>query len=165
MDFSGYSTDLVVAGPAGHLFRRFSVRLEERWPAHLVNGEIFRSFDFGSTSIDFESDDMTSDIVTFSRDREMEEFWEEEGYSLDATGEGPVGIFYKPFKRLSIRVDRGVEVENETSWQDAYIAIPEGLHLSLATPGDPSSDAFSGWVRSCLIQSLWDAPPTIGSSN
>ncbi|MEU2763232.1 hypothetical protein ACIPYR_34410 [Streptomyces parvus] len=167
MDFSGYSTDLVLAGPArvGQLFSRFSVSLQEKWPTHLVNGENSRSFDFRSTSPDVARNDSEPDIATFSRDHQMEEFWEERGYSLDATGEGPIAIFYKPFKRFLLQVDCGIELGSHASWQGAIAAIPDGFHLSLVTPGDPSGDAFSGWAKNCLIRALWDAPPTAGGSS
>ncbi|AXE24702.1 hypothetical protein C0216_15670 [Streptomyces globosus] len=155
MDFSGYATDLVLGGSPGDLFRRFSSKLAERWPAYLQNGADHRSFDFGAIVLDPEGDRGESEVATFSRDLAMEDFWEEQGYALGADGEGPFAVFYKPFRQFSVKVDRGVEVGTGADWHDSFILVPEGFHVSLVTPEDPSSDPFSGWVRDVLIQSVW----------
>ncbi|MEU8758795.1 hypothetical protein [Streptomyces sp. NPDC048659] len=154
MDFSGYATDFVLAGSPVDLFRRLSSRLHSTWPAHLLNGMDHRSFDFASIAPDIRGDGSESDIATFARDAAMEDFWEEHGYSLDSSGEGPFAIFYKPFRAFSLRVDKGFQEAGEIDWGGSFVLIPEGFHLSLVTPDDPSSGSFSGWVRRQFVESL-----------
>ncbi|MBW5482769.1 hypothetical protein [Streptomyces bambusae] len=155
MEFTGYATDLVLGGAPGDLFGRLSPKLAEKWPAYLINGSDHRSFDFGSIAFDPEADPADSEIATFSRDLAMEEFWEEQGYALGTDGEGPFAVFYRPFREFSVTVDRGTETGSGVDWHGAVLLVPEGFHVSLVTPEDPSSDPFSGWVRDTLLRSVW----------
>ncbi|WP_143074941.1 hypothetical protein [Streptomyces mangrovisoli] len=119
-----------------------------------MNGEVSRSFDFARTASRVVPEISDPQIMTFARDHLMEESWEKDGHSLDSAGEGPVGVFCRPFRKVTIRVDAGVDISGGVSWEGGIIAVPEGFYVSLVAPENPSDDEFSDWVKSCLLRSI-----------
>jgi hypothetical protein len=76
--------------PALWLFVR---RRHQRWPGLFLDGEPLTSGALADWRL--AEDDDFSGIVTISSGQEMEDFWEDNGYALDASGQGPYAVFYR----------------------------------------------------------------------
>ncbi|MGW3287700.1 barstar family protein [Streptomyces sp. NPDC001002] len=126
MEPTGHSTDFLVDGSFPAAMGRFVRRGRLRWPGLFVYGEPLSPAAAADWRLpEAEADDFAS-IVTFSSGLEMEDFWEENGYALDASGQGPYAVFY----RLH------AEPSHATTVSEYYV-------VSLVTPDDPAADPFS----------------------
>ncbi|MFL4906409.1 hypothetical protein ACJ6WF_25310 [Streptomyces sp. MMS24-I2-30] len=155
MDLTGHSTDFTVDMSFPEAMRRFVAHAQRRWPRLRLSGEpSARAADWRLP----EPDDDFSGIVTFSSGPEMEDFWEENGYALDASGQGPYAVFYRrrpgPLHATTISgvetddPDIGVAVEGTGILMAAYYSV------SLLTPEDPATDPFSAGVVRDFVESF-----------
>ncbi|MFF4748483.1 hypothetical protein ACWD5R_01205 [Streptomyces sp. NPDC002514] len=155
MDLTGHSTDFTADMSFPEAMRRFVARAQRRWPHLLLSGEpSVQAADWWLP----EPDDDCSGIVTFSSGSEMEDFWDENGYALDVSGQGPYAVFYRrhpgPLHATTISgvsaeaADIGAAAEGTRLLMAAYYSV------SLLTPEDPASDPFSAEVVKDFAESF-----------
>jgi hypothetical protein len=159
MELTGHSTDFTADSSFPEAMRRFVTRARERWPRLLVSGEPQgRAAPWRLPEPDGD-DDGYSKIVTFSAGPEMEDFWEEHGYALDGSGEGPYAVFYRHHNGPVQATTVSSAVED-----GCVAAVGEGLLMaeyyavSLHTPRDPATDPFSAGVVRELVESFGGGP-------
>jgi hypothetical protein len=89
----------------------------------------------------------------------MKKHHEEQGYSLDASGEGPFPVHFRKRKEVVFELGN----INERSCRDktigtidpysGWLCSPEVLEVSIVTPSNPENDLFSKWVVAQVISS------------
>ncbi|POX55405.1 hypothetical protein C3489_10150 [Streptomyces sp. Ru71] len=94
MDLTGHATDFVVDTSFPDAMPRFVELSLRRWPGLYLCGRPFTADDLAGWRLP-ESDDEYSAIVTFAAGQEMEDSWEDNGYALDASGQGPYSVLYR----------------------------------------------------------------------
>ncbi|TLS45924.1 hypothetical protein FE633_12260 [Streptomyces montanus] len=159
MDLTGHATDFVVDSTFPVAMRRFVRRRHVWWPGLFLQGEPLVS---GALAADWclpeVGDDDCSGIVTFSSGQEMEDFWEEYGYALDASGEGPYAVFYRlqlqPLHATEVTGVRSACPEGATVVERTGLLLSEYFAVSVVTPGDPATDPFSESVVSDFVASF-----------
>ncbi|MFJ6741393.1 hypothetical protein ACIQOU_21170 [Streptomyces sp. NPDC091279] len=158
MEPTGYSTDYIVDASFPESMRRFVYRAQRRWPAVYVNGQPLTSGSASAWSLPESPDDDYGSIVTFSSGQEMEDFWEENGYALDASSQGPYAVFYRFHQRsLSAGTVSGVRVgsrEAEEATEGVSLLMSEYYAVSLVTSGDPAADPFSQAIVEDFVESF-----------
>ncbi|MET9392707.1 hypothetical protein ABZY20_20330 [Streptomyces sp. NPDC006624] len=147
MDLTGHSTDFIADASFPEAMRRF-VRLgQQRWPGLFVYGEPLTDGAAADWRLPESADDDFPGIVTFSSGREMEEFWEANGYALDAARQGPYAVFYRHHGQpLHATTVSGVHVrspEQEAAAEGTRLLLSQYYAVSVVTPEDPDTDPFS----------------------
>lgn len=94
MDLTGHATDFVVDSAFPEAMKRFVRSAQQRWPGLYMCGERLEPGAVADWQLPEPSGDY-SEIVTFSAGQEMEDFWQENGYALDSTGQGPYSVFLR----------------------------------------------------------------------
>ncbi|MFJ8714958.1 hypothetical protein ACIRD9_17475 [Streptomyces violaceus] len=158
MDLTGHSTDFVVDTSFPEGMRCF-VRLgQQRWPGLFLYGEPLPPGAPAEWRLPEPDDDGFSGIVTFSSGQEMEDFWEEHGYALDAARQGPYAVFYRHHaQQLHATTVSGVHVsspEAEAAVEGTGLLLSEYYAVSLVTPEDPDIDPFSRSVLNDFVASF-----------
>ncbi|MFJ2818361.1 hypothetical protein [Streptomyces sp. NPDC087294] len=149
MDLTGHATDYLVDATFPEAMSRFVDHGRRRWPDAHVNGRPLPPQPARPWHLPEPEGDGYPDIVTFSSGQEMEDFWEENGYALDAAGEGPYAVFHRLHPTVQ---DGSPQAKEETALP------PAGYYtVSLVTPDDPSTDPFSQTVVTDFEASLGDA--------
>ncbi|MEV8604823.1 hypothetical protein AB0465_33675 [Streptomyces griseoviridis] len=143
MDLTGHSTDYIVDASFPEAMRGFVRRGQLRWPGLYVYGEPLAA-DWRLPEV---ADDDYAGIVTFSSGQEMEDFWEENGYALDASGQGPYSVFYRlhplPLSAATVTGVRAGSEEAEAAVEGTALLMSRYYAVSLVTPDDPAADPFS----------------------
>ncbi|MER6269752.1 hypothetical protein ACFY0B_30395 [Streptomyces sp. NPDC001797] len=147
MDLTGHSTDFTVDASLPDAMRRFVACAQRRWPQLLLSGEP------AAQKADWrlpEPDDDYSGIVTFSSGPEMEDFWEENGYALDDSGQGPYAVFYRrrtrPLHATTVSGIRTDDPDIVQAVEGTGLLMAEYYTVSLLTPDDPAADPFSAAI-------------------
>ncbi|TPQ19735.1 hypothetical protein [Streptomyces sporangiiformans] len=159
MDLTGHATDFVADSTFPAAMRRFVRRRHELWPGLFLQGELLVS---GALAADWclteVEDGDYSGVVTFSSGQEMEDFWEENGYALDASGEGPYAVFYRlqlePLHAKTVTGVRSASPEAATAVEGTGLLLSEYFAVSVVTPEDPASDPFSESVVNDFVASF-----------
>lgn len=156
MEITGCDLVVFTFMPPREVFARIFASVLARWPAALVDG-----FDEPSAGpkqmaqVPSERLPVERGHLIFYRDRAMARHMDEAAYVPMADGDGPFAVI--------TRVRRAVEFEmaglNELHAADhtpggvrppdpyrAWICTPELIEVTVVTPGDPDSHAFSSWV-------------------
>ncbi|MGW1216266.1 hypothetical protein ACWD5F_42205 [Streptomyces sp. NPDC002499] len=162
MELTGHSTDYIVDGSFPQAMSRFVRRAQQRWPGLFVYGEPVAHAAAADWQLpEADADDFAS-IVTFSSGSEMEDFWEENGYALDASGQGPYALFYRPHvEPLRAAKVSGVEVGSPgaaEAVEGTALLMSEYYAVSLVTPADPAVDRFSKAVVDDFTESFRESP-------
>ncbi|WP_346135982.1 hypothetical protein [Streptomyces carpaticus] len=125
MEPTGAQTVFVAGGDFPARVRVFIGRQLDRWPGLLLDEERFDRGMLGRWELPESPEDPYPECVTFCRDDAMNAFWEENGYDLDASGEGPFALFFR--------------------WRAAPPGAGVGGHwaVTLLTPDEPAVDPFS----------------------
>ncbi|MEV0639677.1 hypothetical protein AB0I77_33030 [Streptomyces sp. NPDC050619] len=88
----------------------------------------------------------------------MEDFWEDNGYSLDATRQGPYAVFYRLHAQsLYATTVSGVRLgspESEENLEGTRLLLSAYYAVSLLTPEDPAVDPFSGGIVDDFVASF-----------
>ncbi|WP_234543295.1 hypothetical protein [Streptomyces shenzhenensis] len=155
MDLTGHSTDFTVDASFPDAMRRFVARARRRWPQLLLSGEpVAQEADWRLP----ESADDYSGIVTFSSGQEMEDFWEENGYALDDSAQGPYAVFYRrrtgPLHATTISGIRTDDSDIVQAVEGTSLLMAEYYTISLLTPEDPTADPFSAAVVNDFVGSF-----------
>ncbi|MEU2777498.1 hypothetical protein ABZ646_32545 [Streptomyces sp. NPDC007162] len=155
MDLTGHSTDFTVDASFPDAMRRFASRARRRWPQLLLSGEpVARERDWRLP----EPDGDYSGIVTFSSSPEMEDFWEENGYALDDSGQGPYAVFYRrrtgPLHATTVAGIRTDDPDVVQAVKGTGLLMAEFYTISLLTPEDPVTDPFSAAVVDDFVGSF-----------
>ncbi|MER6226957.1 hypothetical protein ABT189_41490 [Streptomyces sp900105755] len=155
MDLTGHSTDFTVDASLPDAMRRFVARARRRWPRLLLSGEP------AAQETDWrlpEPDDDYSGIVTFSSGPEMEDFWEENGYALDDSGQGPYAVFYRrrngPLHATTVSGIRTDDPDIVQAVEGTSLLMAEYYTVSLLTPDDPAADPFSAAIVDDFVGSF-----------
>ncbi|MFJ4920270.1 hypothetical protein [Streptomyces sp. NPDC088725] len=161
MEITGSSSDFIADAALPAVMKRFIQRQLRRWPGLFLYAEPFAISDLTDWRLPDPDDDGFPNVITFSAGQEMEGFWEEHGYALNSSGEGPFSIFYH-LRAQPLRARRVTQVECADS-EDTQAAEGIGLLLStyftvsLVTPEDPARDPFSGSVLNDFLLSYEEA--------
>jgi hypothetical protein len=159
MDISGYSSDFVTDSAFYTALTRFAQRQLGRWPGLHIDGRPVEPASLphweppAATAEELPDADAGPEIVTFSSGLEMEEFWQEHGYALDAAGEGPVSVLYSASphplyaRRVAEVVRAGAGEQDLQTVEGIGLLLGHYLAVSLITPDNPATDAFSASVR------------------
>ncbi|MEV0690678.1 hypothetical protein [Streptomyces sp. NPDC050388] len=157
MDITGHSTDFLMDTSFPEAMRRFVSRGLQRWAGLFLYGEPFTLGYLTGWNIP-EADDDTSGIVTFSSGQDMEDFWEDHGYALDASGQGPYAIFYRlhaqPLYATAVSVVRTGSTDSEAAVEGTGLLLSEYYAVSVVTPEDPAVDPFSGEILNDFLKSF-----------
>ncbi|MFC8715851.1 hypothetical protein [Kitasatospora sp. NPDC057198] len=146
MEISGFSTDFTVDSSFPERVARFVRAQRGRWPSlYFCGAPAAESLD-ADWRPDADPGQEHPEILTFSGGPVMEEFWEEHGYALDGSGQGPFSVLYR-FHRSPV----GARLGGVRTRDRAAAAAAEGTELlmpafflvSLVTPADPDRDGFS----------------------
>ena len=152
---TGTDSVLVLGGDPAGLVHRFLRSWSASWPAMRVTiGE--------SDTVRFQDWDGTGVLspgpeeILVARDEAMESHWDEHGYTLDATGEGPFAIYYRPYTRrttevlaLQVPYDHGGGFSFEP-----YEMVVVGAGLTLLTVVSPDdADDFTTRIIEGLLRS------------
>ncbi|GAA2120273.1 hypothetical protein [Streptomyces synnematoformans] len=158
MDLTGYPTDFVADLGFPEAARRFLVRRTRRWPRLSLNGERLDDAALDGWRLPEEPDASESNILGFARDAAMEQHWEDEGYALDDTREGPFTLFYsryrQPLTAASVTGVSGVPESVAESVESIGLMLTGFFVVTLLTPDDPATDPFSGTVLRDLRESF-----------
>jgi hypothetical protein len=152
--------------------RRFVAAQLDRWPGLLLDEERFTPEALTSWSLPEPDEDggkdddggdgaAEDDMLTFCRDAGMDAFWEEHGYALDATGQGPFALFYGRYtdepvfaRQLTGVRQRRRPGESPLELEGVGLLLSEYYAVTLVTPEDPAEDAFSAAVLGDLLRSF-----------
>ncbi|AKH82294.1 hypothetical protein AA958_08670 [Streptomyces sp. CNQ-509] len=158
MDLTGYPTDFVADLGFPGAARRFLERRARHWPRLFLNGAPLDDTALGGWQLPEEPDASESNLLGFARDAAMEQHWEDEGYALDETGEGPFALFYsrygRPLTAGAITGVSGVPEQVAESVESIGLMLSGFFVVSLLTPDDPATDPFSGAVLRDLRESF-----------
>ncbi|MGW3295484.1 hypothetical protein ACWC9S_16050 [Streptomyces xiamenensis] len=159
MEPTGFPTEFICDEFFPQLTRAFIQRQLERWPALLfdeerLDEEMISGWDFPDTTNATESE-----FITFCRDDEMNEFWDENGYATDSTGEGPFAVYFRRYAD-PLHAQR-IEGVRQTRPDGREPLLLEGARLllstyyvvTLLTPDDPATDPFSRSVLNDFVRS------------
>ncbi|MEV0218685.1 hypothetical protein [Streptomyces sp. NPDC050704] len=168
MDITGHSTDFIVDASFPEAMHRFVRRGQQRWPGLFLYGEPLSSGAVEGWSLPEVEDDDHSGIVTFSSGQEMEDFWEDNGYALDTSGQGPYSVFYRlhalPLHATTVSGVRAASPEAEDAVEGTALLLSQYYAVSVVTPEDPAVDPFSRGVVNDFVESLgtpdrsWNRP-------
>jgi hypothetical protein len=164
-----------ICGPSfPHAAKRFAEAQLLRWPGLLLNEEPADAAQLASWSLpgaagqggeNEEDEEDEDDLLTFCRDAGMNEFWDENGYALDPTGEGPFALFFGRYTSdpLYARELKGVSQTREPGktpmeLEGVGLLLPEYYAVTLVTPDDPTDDPFSAGVLQDLLRSFGVRP-------
>ncbi|WP_407564750.1 hypothetical protein [Streptomyces sp. 184] len=158
MELTGYPTDFLADVGFPEAVRRFLVRRTGHWPQLLLNGERLDDAALRNWQLPEEPDASESNILGFARDAAMEQHWEDEGYALDDTREGPFALFYSRYSRPltagAVTGVSGVPEQLAESVESIGLMLTGFFVVTLLTPDDPATDPFSGIVLRDLRDSL-----------
>lgn len=166
MDITGYSTDYIVDMSFPEAMRRFVRRGQQRWAGLFLYGEPVGTEALMDWSLPEAEGDDYSGIVTFSSGHEMEAFWEENGYALDASGQGPYAVFYRlhdqPLQAGTVSGVQAESTEAVEAVEGTSLLLSEYYAVSVVTPEDPAADPFSGGVLDDFVNSFGPLGPRAG---
>ena len=155
MDITGFSSDFIVDRSFPERVRRFVSGLRSRWPELHINGRPAVEIPETQWKPEFKSDQEESEIITFSSGPEMEEFWEENGYALNESGEGPCSLFYLAqtgdASTPPVYAPRLPPEFEQEQFMGAQFLLTDFYLVSLITPLDPGEDSFSLWLKETFI--------------
>ncbi|MFW6690312.1 hypothetical protein [Streptomyces sp. MAR4 CNX-425] len=158
MEPTGYPTDFVADLAFPGVARRFLVRRARHWPRLFLNGERLVGADLGNWRLPEAADSSDANILGFARDAAMEQHWEDEGYALDATGEGPFALFYsrhpRPLTAAAVTGVSAVPAAVAESVESVGLMLTAFFVVTVLTPADPAADPFSGAVLRDLRESF-----------
>ncbi|GAA2667227.1 hypothetical protein GCM10010400_29920 [Streptomyces aculeolatus] len=158
MDLTGYPTDFLADLGFPEAARRFLVRRTRRWPRLSLNGTPLDDAAPASWQLPEEPGASGSHILGFARDAAMEQHWEDEGYALDGTREGPFALFYSrhggPLTARAVTGVSGVPEPVAESVESIGLMLTGFFVVTLLTPDDPATDPFSGTVLNDLRASF-----------
>jgi hypothetical protein len=158
MDVTGHSTDYIVDVSFPQAMTRFVRRGQQRWAGLFLYGEPVATEALADWTLPEGEGDDYSGIVTFSSGPEMEAFWEENGYALDASGQGPYSVFYRlhaqPLHAATVSGVRAESTEAAEAVEGTSLLLSEYYAVSLVTPGDPAADPFSKAVLDDFVNSF-----------
>lgn len=135
MEPTGHATDFVVGTSFPDAMARFVRLSQRRWPGLFLCGRPLAADGTAGWRLP-ESDDAYADILTFSAGQEMEDWWEDNGYALDPSGEGPYAVLYSRHRQ----------------------PLPQHYTVSLVTPEDPATDGFCDQILEDFLASFRRGP-------
>jgi hypothetical protein len=138
--------------------RCFVQRGQQRWPGLFLCGEPLPPGASADWQLAAADPDDFSAIVTFSSGQAMEDFWEDHGYALDASGQGPYSVFYRlhpqPLRAKSVSGVRATSSAAEMTVEGTGLLLSEYYTVSLVTPEDPAVDPFSEAILDDFVHSF-----------
>ncbi|WP_405647136.1 hypothetical protein [Streptomyces sp. NBC_00019] len=158
MDLTGHSTDFIVDASFPEAMRRFVRRGQQRWPCLFLYGEPLSPGAATDWRLPEAADDDYSGIVTFSSGQQMEDFWENNGYALDSSGQGPYAVFYRrheqPLHAAKVSDVRTSSAEAAEAVEGTALLLSEYYAVSLVTPEEPATDPFSRGIVDDFVRSF-----------
>lgn len=158
MELTGHPTDFLADLGFPEAARKFLVHRTRHWPLLILNGERLDDAALASWQLPEEANPSDSNILGFARDAAMEQHWEDEGYALDDTREGPFALFYsrysRPLSAGSVTGVSGVPEAVAESVESIGLMLTGFFVVTLLTPDDPATDPFSGTVLRDLRESF-----------
>ena len=158
MDLTGHSTDFIADASFPEAMHHFVRRGQQRWPGLFLYGEPLSPGAAAHWRLPEVEDDDFSGIVTFSSGQKMEDFWEDNGYALDDSGQGPYSVFYRlhahPLRGTSVSGVQAETPEAEEAVEGTALLLSEYYAVSVVTPEDPAIDPFSGGVVNDFMESF-----------
>lgn len=162
MDITGHATDYVMDTAFPATMSHFVHRARQRWPDLHIDGSpaapVTPAPLTSWTLPPRAPDDALPGLVSFSSGQEMEDFWEEHGYALDPTGQGPYSVFYRlrqrPLHAGRLTGIRGAAPEDAAATEGTSLLLASYYTVSLVTPEDPATDPFSASVLTDFLDSF-----------
>lgn len=149
--FFGWDTVIFTAASAVRVCAAMIEAQKTRWPNLILHLEWGKPFEFQTKGAPpaacyakLKSERRA--VVYFFRDAAMQQFFQEEAWLLDATGEGPFTVYFSrrmdiDFELAGVREPIGInQIGRETS--PARLVAPEILEVTLVSPGDPAEEPF-----------------------
>ncbi|MFG3498722.1 hypothetical protein [Streptomyces sp. NPDC047928] len=140
---TGYDSVLVAHGPVAPAIERFFDRWSARWPQPRIATDSEGSGEFLPWAPGAMTWAESTDHVLVARDEEMLRHWDESGYALDARGEGPFALMYKPAEWRTLKA---VALEDPyvrtSSGYEPYEITVAGSQLWMVTVVTPDEEVF-----------------------
>lgn len=158
---TGNDVVLVAPGPIPAAIERFLDRWSEKWPQPLVaagTDEDTQTFSpWAPATVPWGE---RTDEILVARDEEMLIAWDEAGYVLDARGEGPFMLMYRPagWKSLQARALEDPYVRSEGPDYEPYEITLVGSGLWMITVVVPEEGIFGQSVVDTLTACFGSDP-------
>ena len=153
---TGDDSVILTSGDAVRGVRFFLDGLGLRWPLMQVSVEGEGSEEFYPWNPDSVQLPEGSGAILIARDLQMVSWWDDNGYTLDSAGEGPLSVSYCPASWKSLRVNLIQDPMSRTGFRFIpYEAILIGTNyhiVSMVTP--PLESSFSTSMINNLASSL-----------
>ncbi|TXS58097.1 hypothetical protein [Streptomyces sp. t39] len=156
---TGCDTVLLAHGPVPEAIERFLGVWSQRWP-HLriavgdEDTDVFSPWTPGATAWDG-----STGRLLVARDEEMVAGWDETGYVLDATGEGPFSLAYEPAGWRSLKALALEDPYVRTGFgYEPYEVTLVGSGLRMITVVAPDEGEFGRTVVDTLTACLDGGP-------
>lgn len=156
---TGCDTVLVAHGPVPAAVERFLGVWSRRWPHLLIAAgdqetDVFEPFVPGATAWG-----ETTGSLLVARDEEMVAGWDETGYVLDATGEGPFSLAYEPAGWRSLKAMALEDPYARAGFgYEPYEVVLVGSGLRMITVVAPEEGEFGRAVVDTLTACLGPDP-------
>lgn len=146
---TGYDNIIFSNKDPRHAMDKFTSSIKKRWPTFMDEEDWNSMLHNPNEKIDF----------FFCKDEKMSDFHDENGYSINASGEGCFYVIVIFIEQFNANVTIEKEIENShgdfnRDPYDAIIAFNSIYEYTIVTPDDPSEDEFSSFLVSSLIESL-----------
>ncbi|TDC76326.1 hypothetical protein [Streptomyces hainanensis] len=157
---TGFPNDFVCDASFAAAAKTFLGLRLARWPGLLLNEEPFGEAALASWALPDTREERFPELMSFCRDAAMNEFWEENGYALDSSGEGPFSLFFRirssPLfaAHLSGVRETGRGDAPPTDFEQVGLLLGDFYSVCLLTPDDPATDGFSRGVLRDLVRSF-----------
>ena len=168
MDILGYDTVIFTATDRLKVANSIFSQVILTWPNVLVEienkGEILKKF--SSISSDDEFRNLINDdhsVVSFVKNMEMCNFFEDNSYQVFSDGEGPISYHIRKRSGIFSKIRHFEEVDLEEtndprppSPYSAFLCSDSITELTVVTPENPNSDKFSRWAVRVLMNACYD---------
>ncbi|KAB2347844.1 hypothetical protein [Actinomadura rudentiformis] len=135
---TGYDSVLLSTSPPGNAVATFVRGLSQRWPALRI---ALDESEFVKWDPAIALPDERAEIL-LAQDEQMVERWEDEGYYLSRSGEGPLMVVYEPCPSSRLKILLLDDPYGRTGFAfEPYEVALTGPGLSLVTIVTPDSDS------------------------
>ncbi|WP_165984594.1 hypothetical protein [Streptomyces sp. YIM 98790] len=157
---TGFDTTFICGADFPARVRGFIQLQMERWPRFLFNEEELSTAGLASWTLPDTRGEKYPDILTFCKNAGMNDFWEENGYALDASGEGPFALFFRLHSDTLYAEELTGARQTVPADEDPYrlegssLLLTEYYTATLVTPENPREDPFSRSVVQDFLKSF-----------
>jgi hypothetical protein len=156
MEITGFDYIVITPETPVNVFMEIFQAIKSKWPLHYVEMDGSKIV-WGAKTTPQQLLDKSEGVVHFSRDKDMDACFNDNGYYLGSDGEGPFSLFFSRLGFVTIEADvKTLAYESEIDLKkDDFMAVicgKEFYMMTLVTPEDPIQDKFSNWLVDLMIK-------------